>query len=298
MCIVKILRSFVLYFILHCFSAIGAEAQSEGLRRPAAVSESVDLYGFAIPVRILDQPAESAEEKAEQIKNDQEDLEAQKSVAESTETLVILTRQQVVIGAIGVGTTLIGTVALIISLHLSRISTKAAVEAARAAREALGSERAWIAHVGQNTIVGSGQINGVFHSKIFAFGLRWKNDGRSPAINVKTYGEFFIGDSKDVIPQLPREKRLNLTDRSVVGSGIEFATSEAAVEWRIAEQLINRSMFLYLYGRIDYNDTYMPELPRYTEGLFLAEVFLTKDRNGNDLIDMHLSPRGERNHAT
>ena len=120
----------------------------------------------------------------------------------------------------------------------ARMATKAAVEAADAAREALGAERAWltfhsvgIAHH-QNVTIPSGTT----HEKGMGVWIVWMNNGRSPSINTIVCSSIKIVDRTD-----KNVYNFSITGNSVAVHGVTMGpnvTVEAMQFFVVEEQWI------------------------------------------------------------
>lgn len=139
---------------------------------------------FSIPVRVLEVPEEvemSERYRQEASQREEEDLLAQKSMAGSTQEIVLWTKVQVILAALG-------TLALIVTILLNRTATLAAISASKAADESNKlaksqvalQNRPWIVSLGWQ-IRGNGEQGAV---EAYGFDFQWRNFGITPAINL------------------------------------------------------------------------------------------------------------------
>lgn len=99
--------------------------------------ESGEASHFPLHIRIVAYPeeAERAERRAEDAaQRERDDLAAQQSMAESTEQIVVISLQKLILGAFGTSITAIGNFSLLYSLILNKRSTKAAIDAVEISR--------------------------------------------------------------------------------------------------------------------------------------------------------------------
>ncbi|MDF1608492.1 hypothetical protein PZ897_09920 [Hoeflea sp. YIM 152468] len=149
--------------------------QAEGQRQDDTRNQSPP--SFSIPIRILEEPEQSESSKQqeqESAKREKQDLAAQKSMAESTKEIVWITKVQI-------GLAVFGAVALLYSLHLNRMSARAAVDAVKIARANAEAElRAWVgyAHWSMDCFGKTGKV------EAYLFRIHWKNYGVTPAKKV------------------------------------------------------------------------------------------------------------------
>lgn len=157
---------------------------------------------------------------------------------------------------IGIALSAIGTVALVLTIFLSKQATDAAVEASRAANEAIqltkeSSTREFRPYIRYHTHSmyfwkdASGDIaNWRVH-------LTWINAGITPAINVRTILNSTLAE-KELPPDFP------FTDRdvnSVAGTLGKDQTVEARSDWMSAtdiQRVVDGDLQLYVWGWIEY----------------------------------------------
>lgn len=256
-----------------------------GERNPAQAQSSPSGSSVRTQSQLQKEEIEDRLEK-ESIQREKDDLVAQQSMAQYTEELVFWTRFQVLLAAVG-------TVALVYSLHLNRRATTAATDASFIAREALGAERAWMTMVGPSFGVSlNSNVSGVTHDRVLVLRVRWKNDGRTPAIKTRASMNYEITDSHDE-PAI-RERFLS-NDGALVGPGNVVTTPPQVVDWETVMKVSNHEKFMFIYSRVQYEDTFYPGKTRMSEGVYHVEILR---RVGEEHPDVILSPVGPRHNAS
>lgn len=165
------------------------------------------VFGFT--VRLFEEPEESESSKRQQkeaAEREENDLIAQKSMADSTKEIVWLTKIQLALA-------LAGTFALLWTLYLNRRATDAAVNAVKVTREI--GEKQVRAYIGRETDILKNSVDHGSNKPIgIQVGVSLKNYGNSPAeiteffVDVVTFPSFAA--MREVVFQVPdgvREKQ-------------------------------------------------------------------------------------------
>lgn len=253
---------FIGYLLLAgCLFAGPCAGLAQTIERPGdpQVSNGISATDFSIPVQIVEDPerTEAAKrERQEDVQRDMDNLVAQQGVDQSTKNIVGLTILQTILA-------LLGTLALLYSLHLNRKATRAAVSAADAAREALGAERAWMSHFKcHNCFLDN--FEGVFGAQSFGVIVAWKNTGRTPATNVSVSVDHALVPVTTLAPVFGNIEN-NQDNSAVVGPEIDVNTNIIMLTINEYDLVKQGALDFYIYCRIDYRDTFRPDVPRHSE---------------------------------
>jgi len=192
----------LLFLLFSNFQTSGAEeSQTVDSHQLGQQRKGFDFIG--IPVRVISMPSavEDKQRSEASAKIEEENLNAQKSVAASTVAMVGLTKTQIFIAAIG-------TLGLLFSLILNWYATRAASLAAtaamnsnRLAREiAWTDRRPWLSistpEITSVHLVGSGFFGGD-DSYWFEYSVKISNSGKTPAMKVHVWHAMAdIGDDR------------------------------------------------------------------------------------------------------
>lgn len=248
--------------------------------------------GFLTLDAILDaQDAKKSEEAAE--RRDEDDLKAQKSMAESTEKIVNISWWQLALATLG-------TIALLYSLRLNQRATNAAVIAANAARDQIAAERAWISFISFNSgaIKQSIFLNEEINNGII-FQYIWKNNGRSPAVNLRVYTTIITQPiTEEKIPEARPDWQMNSHNASV-GAGADFLSQPIWLNDENGRLFIERKIRVFIYSVVSYKDVFSTK-ERISEVFY--EFFYDGnkgfDSNGNETLGIRGAPAGGQNTAT
>ncbi|MBW8321565.1 MAG: hypothetical protein K0M49_15950 [Arenimonas sp.] len=254
----------------------------------------------AIPIRVVEDRAdeERVKQRGEQtVIREWRDLDAQESMAASTEQLVNISWWQLSLSVAGTLVAAVGTGGLVYSLILNKKATDAAIAAVDAARDALGAERAWVMMVGQTAYSSPNAFTDTGLNEQIGIALRWRNDGRSPALNMKAHMQLSVTASSDTLPDLSPHDAKDGEQGSVLGPGSEVATGPVYIPRPLFDQLSRHEKALYVYGRVAYIDTFRQDVQRVTEGLYLVEINMVADA-GYPRPHFSLAPRGHKHVAS
>lgn len=162
------------------------------------------------------------------------DLCTQRRVANAAEETLQYNFAQTVVGAVGV-------VLVVITIIFTARSNKAAVIAAKAAVDAVGSERAWMsfARIDLN-MNGSPGPDKTFIIDGFIFELIWANDGRSPAINTVIYREYEIINNGSPMPDVKLQGDSGEFIAGVIGPGRSAMGSSIYINGKDKNDFENR----------------------------------------------------------
>jgi hypothetical protein len=254
----------------------------------------------AIPIRVVEDSADVERVKQREAQTairEWRDLDAQESMAASTKQLLTISWWQLFLGVAGTLVAAVGTGGLVYSLILNKRATAAAIAAVDAARDALGAERAWVMMIGQTAYSSPDAFTDAGRTEQIGIALRWRNDGRSPALNMKAHMQLSVTASPDTLPDLSPHDAKDGEQGSVLGPGSEVATGPAYLHRHLFDQLLRHERALYVYGRVEYIDTFRQDLQRVTEGLYLVEINMVADA-GYLRPHFSLAPRGQKHVAS
>lgn len=247
---------------------------------------------FSVSVRILEEPEQSESAKREQQEANQreiDDLLAQQGMNEATNRIVALTLAQTILA-------FFGTIALLYSLFLNRKATLAAVSAAEIAQQAIGAERAWLVLSGQQ--ITQTKNDSVNFDEMVGISLRWKNLGRSPALNVQQIIiSRIVDDDSTILADSPIDQQLP-QGFAVIGPNLEVSSAILWLTGDSYEAVRTNKRFLFVYGQVDYTDTFHPNVKRTTR--VFAHGFMDIRENDQGVMRPHLTlrPVGAHNTAT
>lgn len=168
------------------------------------------------------------------------------------------------------------------ALRISRRAAKAAADSAQAARDIVGTERAWLLNSGFETHLGSNVT--VDHVK-FENGLMiiptFKNDGRSPAIEVECLRLFKVQPINSAVPIFDIDWPLD-TGKGAVGPLGTFGGPFAFVGDAELTKILNQESAVFLYCAVRYKDIFDDTKLRMSATTFEITRFGDKrDSSGN-----------------
>lgn len=240
----------------------------------------------------------AARREAEVDARDKHNSDVQEEIARATEDGVVVARWQAMISATGLLVAGIGTLGLYFSLILNRRATEAAVAAAAAAREAIGTERAWMSPIDlvQRSFSTNTEGEGIRNGLVFEY--EWKNSGRSPALDVWSFVDHRVSADREAVPEFRCEPTHAKSSR-IVGPDCVHRTERRILNDTETTDFIKGAVFIHYYCRIFYRDVYSPEIERFTEicGLISCRgVVASPDQKSK--LDIAFLPRGPQNTAT
>jgi hypothetical protein len=254
----------------------GFERQEAGHRPGGSGCDPSRLARLTIPSREAANERDRCTEAAEEYRLKANDLIQQTRSAEAAEAIVGLTYGQSSMAHVGLILGFVTTVAAIAAAIYARQaasetmrSARAAADAADAANKTLAAERAWItwdhfilAHHNES------RVQGVFYRDTFAFCSDWKNTGRSPAINLRTYNMVRIVDrdsDDEEVPYFIIDEGQRRTTEGSVGVGRSISGFWIPISDEETEKFRNGQCDVILYSMVEYNDVFFPTVPRISE---------------------------------
>lgn len=216
-------------------------------------------------------PNKYADECYKAQSHDAADLCAQWRAAIAAERSAVATEASNYIAGAGAFLTFVSICLLIWTLIQTQRSTKAAEDSAKAARDALGSDRAWITFVNVDTNVDEAiAVNGVW-SGTLGTTVNLKNSGRSPATQLNCYCDHTVVASDSAAPvfHIAEEE-----DRQFGVMGAEQGFS-AVPKWLTKEHTRayeNGEVDWYVFYSVDYFDIFAPKIKRLSQGCLKIEL--------------------------
>lgn len=221
----------------------------------ASAQESIDWANAILKQGIPAMPCPNPAESCTEAYHNALDLKAQWATAEAAARMVCMTVLQIFIGALGF-------LALLYSLYLTRKSLKHSEQSAEAAQHAvqIAAETArkdLRAYVGVNEI--NWELDGDWqqdNGSLPTIKIKYENYGETPAFKLEAFLDYIISKNEEVAGfSLPNKTKSS----TVLMPGQEHYLGKflSAQPWGIySKYIINGSMHLFAFGRIEYEDTY------------------------------------------
>jgi hypothetical protein len=203
------------------------------------------------------------------------------------------------IAAAGALLTFISICLLIWTLVQTQRATKAAEDSAKAAREALGSDRAWICGDGVDSgPVTNSHLDSLPIANGFAFITKWRNFGVTPAFNIKVFRDFVLIDPDGPIPAFGPGPDDDET-AAVAGPNVQFAGHPAVLNDAETADFRGRRKKVVLYSRVTYRDKFSPDVERVSECCYVAiHQGGQREQNGVRTEAISIQAAGGQNTAT
>lgn len=220
------------------------------------------------------------------------DLDAQVRMAEASEKLFKVAWFQFI--------ATIGEIILLVGAVWAAVwAARAAGQAATAAVEANYRDRAWVTSVGVDT--GTGEditMEGTTYNKALMFIPRWKNSGRTPAINLEIFRTFEVVAIDGEVPSFDHGLYDAETSKAVIGPGVYGTARTIAIVGQDFTDVLNRKAKVIVYSSARYNDVFVEDTLRLTEVCF--EIVFNgeeKTADGNMARRFDIIPVGPQNKA-
>jgi hypothetical protein len=175
-----------------------------------------------------------------------------------------------IVSFLGLIATIVGAILLTASLIFSARATRAAVEAANAARDTLGSERAWVhfhdLDQEQHTDL---TVRGSYFKNAMAFYIVWINTGRSPALEVEMLSDHKVIDRDMASGRIPTSADIprftpnipnNNPFKMVLGQNRPQRSAERIIGDEELTAFMQHKKILCVYGYVRYRDVFQPKL--------------------------------------
>lgn len=182
----------------------------------------------------------------------------------------------------------IGTVALVITVYYSHKATNAATEAVKIANETAQQSRDMSYKDLRPYIFVVNRLHireiDKNHDDAVAgrhFDITWKNEGKTPAINVASQANYIIADG--ALPNkfnFPNRHRPNSI--GTLGPGGIFNSSTAKISLADVKLIIEKAKVLYIYGWVEY-DEFSGKKRHRTEYCAKVEFWNSTDPESNHL---------------
>lgn len=215
---------------------------------------------YAIPL------SHDQEHAAIAVNFEEEDLLAQRSMAESTEKMLYVSLIQIVLSVIG-------TIIVLYSLHLNRCATNAAITTSKIAADQFAADRPWISLL----LYSAGPfINSIYDEKMINNGIifrfTWINSGRSPALNIKAHTYIIALNREDYPLDAPIDyemifehsrisRKINSDENvSALGPNMEFSSGVVILDDRDASLFREHKSRVFVYACVQYKDIYSTEM--------------------------------------
>ena len=180
-----------------------------------------------------------------------------------------------------------GTVVVAVTLLLSGAATRAALDAARYARESLFNERAWIflgqtyrrKYVGPDSLWNSEPFQG----QILEFPL--ENFGKSPAINI----QFFAGQALEAGPYADGPRTIAYTappaNFGACAPGVSPCIARLYLKEDVLSQLRTRQITAFCFFKLTYADIFRPATIRVSQYCLRITWGGQVSENGGEPVD-------------
>lgn len=146
-----------------------------------------------------------------------------------------------------------------ISLGIANRNAEAAVDAAKSAREAIRTERAWLCYdrVSQASFTNS-EIDGRTVNDGYMFSPVWINVGRTPAIRVSIRTEFKLVGFSDPLPSFGNSVQASSSPLvyATLGPSMVMKTNEVILDDDQWVSLKTRTHKLFIYCQVVYLDVF------------------------------------------
>ncbi|MEQ1769406.1 MAG: hypothetical protein ABL879_06155 [Devosia sp.] len=277
----------------------GVRSESSSIEeRRSAQSENPKSLPFPVVVLETDDQAQhAADREANSDKHEADDLKAQQDAATAAGRAAASAERQEISTWTQVGFGFVGTLLLVYSLYVNTRATGAAVEAAKAAREALAADRAWVVIKGFTCgVVKDGLWNCTPVKDSFGFNYIYENTGHSPAIGLTQQFEIYLipWDQK-LMPHVPPVDFGPIAG-AVVGPGMPINSQMYPLTDEEAEGFRTRKLKVVLYGRVRYFDVFTKNIAHVTEVCGDVEYQGQRtDPDGTVHLNTIWSPRGPQN---
>lgn len=208
----------------------------------------------------------------------------QAQLVKSAEELNVFTQQQVDTAFSQLYWTRVEAFGLIVSLFITAIAAWSAAAAAKAAKDAIGTERAWITarRVDCGTATDA-TVDGVHYPRAYVFSVAWINSGRSPAVKSDIFTFHRTLGSSDQCPEF--EPNWNSFDSgATIGPNLEVSGAVRAVVGKDYERFASGVAKVFIYSAVRYFDTFKKTMVRESEACFEVKLDGSLDAGGGRLI--------------
>lgn len=142
------------------------------------------------------------------------------------------------------------------ALAISRDAADAAKKSADATRAMLETERAWLLNSGFDSLMGANvTVNRVTYPIVLKINPTWKNDGKTPAIEVESTRAFKVLPSDSPTPVFETNWPSG-TSRGVLGAAGIFNGPDLFIVGDDLTAVLNRMASVYLYCAVRYKDVF------------------------------------------
>ncbi len=181
------------------------------------------------------------------------------------------------------------------SIEIAERSADASHRAAQAAIDAVTAERPWVLTNGFETnMARDAVIFGEVHREAFILRIKWKNFGRSPAINVNMYTDYKVTDLGAPIPKFKRPEQDELRAGSMA-PGSQAVTNLIAFPIDVYNKMSNREVDIYVYSAASYKSTNNTEINFSEQCSVLSVNGHLLEENGTLSPNVGLGPIGPQN---
>jgi hypothetical protein len=185
------------------------------------------------------------------------------------------------------------------AIAIAERSADAARDAAKAAMRAVSSDRAWISW--DDTLVVRGSIIDGKKAGGVTLASKWRNTGRSPALNVRVYVNHTLTEfgSRIPIPSFTADFGAEIEyDGGALGPGNHIFTTQRFVSESDYRRLQNREILVWLYSRVEYEDIFNPSVTRHSETCECIEFNGEMTVDGRTVPNVGVRPAGSQNTAS
>lgn len=272
------------------YDAVGSNATSENTYE--GVSESLpDLAGIPGPVeRAIANPQPYSGQDHEK-----RDLAAQEGMAVWAFYMALFAGLTAIV-------TMVGTYFIAVQVKLTReavVDTGEATEAMVRQNElTVAAQRPWL---GVNSWETGQIIDSIVDDKPVKSGFviypRWTNNGQSPAIVRSLFTKHSLG-LPGAIPEFEFEVAGEEDASVIIGPNVTQDAPPQFLNDAATEALRDREAVLYVYSRVEYFDTFNPDVPHVTEVCVrIASMGGSRLRNGQAEMAISVNPVGRQNTA-
>lgn len=272
------------------------DTQNTGPKQQSTLDLLLAIQGVEAAIRDLISEEDEVAREAES-RRDQADLRAQESMA--LWALVTAIANGIAAFLTGVGILLIWR-----TLHHTRRAADYAndmVDEARkttqAAIDSIKVERAWITKSGWgNYFISNPIFDGVpQRGEALGIALHWRNDGRSPAINMKMTSDHALVEPGVGPPVFDGATDTGQKTASVGQSAVVKGMMRV-VGVSDYKRLVEGSLSMYIYGKATYEDVFSRGIVRHTEVCCLVDLNGERVSETGERIPMiNLMPEGPQN---
>lgn len=190
--------------------------------------------------------------------------------------------------------------ALVLTVILSAVASIAAVNAAKAAREAIATDRPWMTFDGIEISFMKGTHDGETMSNGIGVRLGFRNTGRSPALTVRlAVRHVTVAEDDETIPVFAVKGEPPSDQSQIVGPDVVALSQVAFLGDSEAAAFLDGKLRFFVFVRLTYFDTFNPKALRQTDAC--GEIMRIGEKSGprGKVTSQYMfAARGEQNTAS